>query len=183
MKAENMIARIREHVVDIQYTTKGCFNAYDRILDSNKQANKNRKLLNNVSIATGMLLLSGLIATILTDKSILVLVITTFLSLIALMINVYLSQLKPLDDGKDFKERAEAFNSFQKKVRTTLARIEDGQIPSNQVWDYLKDIEERLDILHIVPLQVEQEDYDKAHEDITGGQFEYTEDELKGTRP
>lgn len=183
MKAENMIARIREHVVDIQYTTKGCFNAYDRIIDANKKAAKNRRVLNNVSIAMGMLLLSGLITYFISDKSTVVLIITTFLSLAALMINIYLSQLRPLNDGKEFKERAEAFNSFQKKVRTTLARIDDGHIAHSQVWDYLNEIEDRLKILHIVPLHLEKEDYNKAYEDIEGGQFEYTENELKGTKP
>ena len=183
MKAEKMIARIREHVVDIQYTTKGCFNAYDRIIENNKKETTKRRFLNNVSIATGMLLLSGLVITIVTDQSDKALIITTFLSVVALMINVYLSQLKSLSDGKEFKERAEAFNSFQKKVRTILARIEDGQIPPNQVWDYLKEIEDRLDILHLVPLHLEKADKEKADEDIKGGQFEYTEDELKGTKP
>lgn len=178
MKAENMIARIREHVVDIQFTTKNCFNAYDRIIDTNKKESKNRKLLNNVSIATGMLLLSGLITYFISDKSTTVLIITTFLSLVALMINIYLSQLRPLNDGKEFKERAEAFNSFQKKVRTILARIDDGHISPSQVWDYLKDIEDRLKILHIVPLHFEQGDYKKAHKDMNEGQFEYTENEL-----
>lgn len=183
MSSKNLKRRITEHRVDAGFTAKLYFSAYERLTDENNKKNRVRTLLSLLSSTLGLLLLSGILAYLISDDKQLYIEISLGFSVLSFLLNIYLNRLPTIKDPFDYQQRAEGFNLFHKQLKTLEARIKDGCIEKDcSILKYVEDIEEKVKILYLQPLPTQEADYQKASEKISSGQLDYTEDDVENTK-
>ena len=182
MGASNILKRIHEHRVNIAYTKEQYFNAYYRLLKSYKKKLRQRRVLFNVSIAIGIVTLSGLLVHLTDNDTKAALMLSTFFSITTIVLSIYLSTLPELKEPSAYLERAEGFLILYKHIKTLEARIADGCIENDcDLGTYLDEIENKSKILYTNPLPMEYEDYLDAKKKIQNGNLSYTDEELQNT--
>lgn len=170
--------RLRKYHIDIRYTTKAYFSAYERILRYNRMREIIRRVLSFISIAIGIVVLSGLLDQLDGSQNYNLLLVATCLSIFSILISIYTIALPDLQNPSEYQNRAESFNFLDKHLMTLEAQIQDNR-NNKDVLDIVLEVQEKYKILATNPLQLKKTDYKKAKKSLEEGQSSYTEEDFK----
>ncbi len=170
--SENLKDRLIDYRVDFAYTMKANYNAYDRLVASDKSVIKVRKLIEICAIVFSILTVSTL-TFYLNGKydTMTSIYCATLFSILSLILSIYLAATKSPANRGMYMVKAEEYKRLYKMVKNIEAGIKDGVILLPQLMEKINLLELESSRIANIHLKYEQADYSKAKEQIGKGEL------------